>query len=74
MGSPDAKLWQSFSLVMAYNDNIKTFKAISKHLGMEDERQKLLVSLSVAFTAKGSKPKGKRFFRGKQAQKGRRAP
>ena len=39
---PDADLWWSFSLVMAYNDNIKTFEAISKHLEMEDERQKSL--------------------------------
>ena len=59
---------------MAHNDNIKTSKAISKHLEMEDERQKSLVPLSVAFVAKGSKPKGKRPFCVKQAKKGPRAP
>jgi len=47
---------------MAYNDNIKTFKAISKHLEMEDECQKSLSSSNVSFVAMGCKPKGKRPF------------
>ena len=37
---PKTKLWENFSQVMAHNDNIKTFDAISKHLEMEDERPK----------------------------------
>jgi len=41
---------------------------------MEDERQKSLAPPSVALVAKGSKPKGKRPFHGKQAEKGPRAP
>ena len=45
-----------------------------KHLEMEDERQKSLTPLSVAFVAKGSKPKGKTLFRGKQTKKSPRAP
>ena len=67
---PDTKLWQNFSQVMAHNENIKTFDAISKHLEMEDKRQKSLVPPCVALVAKGSKPKGKRPFRSKQAKKG----
>ena len=35
---PKTKLRENFSQVMAHNDNIKTFNAISKHLEMEDER------------------------------------
>jgi len=35
---PDTKLWQNISQAMAYNKNIKTFGAISKHIEMEDER------------------------------------
>jgi len=41
---------------------------------MEDKRQKLLAPPSVALAAKGSKPKGKRPFRGKQTKKGQHAP
>jgi len=55
---------------MAHNENIKTFDAVSKHLEMEDERQKSLAPLSVALVAKGGKSKGKRPFHGKQAKKG----
>ena len=67
---PDTKLWQNFLQVMAYNKNIKTFDAISKHLEMEDERQKSLAPPNVALVAKESKPKGKRPSCGKQAKKG----
>ena len=35
------KLWEN-SQVMAHNDDIKTFDVISKHLEMEDERQRSL--------------------------------
>jgi len=59
---------------MAYNKNIKTFNAISKHLEIEDERQKSLAPPSVALVAKGGKPKGKRPFRGKQAKRGQHVP
>jgi len=59
---PDTKLWHKFSLVMAYNENIKPFDAILKHLEMEDERQKSLAPPSVALVVKGTKPKGKRPF------------
>ena len=34
---PKTKLWENFLQVMAHNDNIKTFDAVSKHLEMEDE-------------------------------------
>jgi len=44
---PKTKLWENFSQVMAHNDNIKTFDAISKHLEMEDERQKKIVYPSI---------------------------
>ena len=71
---PKTKLWENFSQVMAHNDNIKTFDAVSKHLEMEDERQRALVHPSVALVAKGGKSKGKRPFRGKQAKKGQHAP
>jgi len=54
------KLWENVSQVMAHNENIKTFDAISKHLEMEDERQKSLTPPSVALVAKGGKSKGKR--------------
>ena len=37
---------------------------------MGDERHKSLAPPNVALVAKGSKPKGKRPFRGKQAKKG----
>jgi len=37
---------------------------------MEDERLKSLVPTSVAFVARGSKPKGKRLYHGKKAKKG----
>jgi len=59
---------------MAHNDNIKTFQKIPKHLEMEDERQKSFAPPNVALVAKGSKPKGKRPFRGKQAKKGPHSP
>jgi len=39
---PKSKLWENFSQVMAHNDDIKTFDVISKHLEMEDERQRSL--------------------------------
>jgi len=71
---PDAKLWHDFSLVMAYNENIKTFDAILKHLEMEDERQKSLAPPSVALVSRGGKSKGNRPFRGKQAKKDQHAP
>ena len=41
---------------------------------MEDEHQKSLVPLCVAFVSKESKLKGKKPFRGKQAKKGPHAP
>jgi len=41
---------------------------------MEDRRQKSLAPPSVALVAKGSKPKGKRPFRGKLTKKGQYAP
>jgi len=37
---------------MAHNDNIKTFDTISKHLEIEDERQKSVAPPSVALVAK----------------------
>jgi len=55
---------------MVHDESIKTFEAISKHLEMDDERQKSLLSYSVAFITKGSKPKGKRPFLGEQAKHG----
>jgi len=58
---------------MVLNDTINTFEVISKYLEMEDERQKSLALLSVAFVAKASKPKGKRTLCGKQTKKGPRA-
>ena len=70
---PDTDLWQN-SQLMAHNDNIKTFQKIPKHLEMEDERQKSFAPPNVALVAKGSKPKGKRPFRGKQAKKGPHSP
>ena len=70
----NTKHCQTFSLIMAHNENIKTFKAISQHLKMEDERQKVLAPFGVAFVGNDNKPKGKRPFRGKQAKKGPRAP
>jgi len=69
---PDTELWWNFLQVMAHNENIKTFDAISKHLQMEDEHKSLALP-NVALVAKGSKPKGKRPFRGKQAKKGQRS-
>jgi len=51
--------------MMVHNENIKTFKAISKSPKMEDEHHKLLPSSSVAFGAKGSKLTSKRPFNGK---------
>jgi len=45
---------------MAHNDNVKTFDVVSKHLEMEDERQKSLAPPSVALVAKGGKMKGRR--------------
>ena len=63
---PKTKLWENFSQVMAYNDNIKTFDAVWKHLEMEDVRQKALAPPSVALVARAGKTKGKRPFRGKQ--------
>jgi len=59
---------------MAYNDNIKTFDAVLKHLEMEDEQQKSFAPPSVALVAKGGKSKGKRPFCGKQAKKDQHAP
>jgi len=59
---------------MAYNENIKTFEAISKHLEMEDEHQKSLPFSNVAFVALDSKPECKRPFCGKQTKKALRAP
>ena len=59
---PKTKLWENFSQVMVHNDNIKTFDAVSKHLEMEDERERALAPLSVALVAKGGKSKGKRTF------------
>jgi len=41
---------------------------------MEDERQKSLAPPSMTLVAKGSKPKSKRLFRGKQAKKGQHVP
>ena len=41
---------------------------------MEDECQKSFAPPNVALVAKGSKPKGKRPFRGKLAKKGQHAP
>jgi len=58
---------------MSHNENIKTFEAISKLLEMEDEKQISFAPSSVALVAKGSKPKGKRPFRGMQAKTGPRA-
>jgi len=54
---------------MAHIENVKTVDAISKHLGIEDEHKKSLAPSHVALVAKGSKPKCKRPFRGKQAKK-----
>jgi len=71
---PKTKLWEYFSQVMAHNDNIKTFDAISKHLKMEDERQKSLAPPSVSLVIEGGKSKGKTPFHGKQAKKGQHAP
>ena len=65
----DTEHWQSFSLVMTYNENMKSFKVISKYLEMKDERQKCLPSSSVAFVPKERELKGKRPFRsGKHAK------
>ena len=73
-GLPDTDLRQNFSLVMAHNNNIKTFKAISKHLELEGERQKSRAPPSVALVAKESKPEGKSAFYAKQATKGPHTP
>ena len=59
---------------MEHNKNIKTFKAILKHLEMEDEHQKSLRPSSTTFITKGSKPKGKWPFHVKQAKKDPCAP
>ena len=40
----DTEHWENFIFVMAHNENIKTFEAISNHLQMEDEHLKLLVA------------------------------
>jgi len=47
----DTELWRNFSQIMAHNENIKTFDAISKHLEMEDECQKSLAPSNVALVA-----------------------
>jgi len=47
---------------MTHNNNIKAFKVISKHLKMDDERQKSLGPSSAALVSKGRKPKGKSPF------------
>ena len=59
---PKTKFWKNFSQVMAHNDNIKTFDAISKHLEMKDERQKSLAPPFVALAVRESEPKGKKAF------------
>jgi len=50
---PDTDLRRNFSLIMAHNNNIKTFETILKHLEMEGELQKSLAPPNVALVAEG---------------------
>ena len=59
---PTTDLWRNLLLVMVYNDNIMSFKAMSKHLKMEDERKKSLTPPNVAFFTKGSELRVKGLF------------
>ena len=65
------KNWESFKLLKAHNESIKTFEAISTHLEMEDECLKSLAPSSVAFVGKVASLK---VYRGKQTKKGPHTP
>ena len=59
---------------MAHSEHINIFKAISKHLEMEEERLKLYTLPSLAFISKGSGPKGRKPYRVNKPKKEPRPP
>jgi len=65
----DNEHWRSFKVIMAYNENIQAFKAISEHLEMEEEYMKTYAPPNVAFVAKRSGPRGNRPYHGKKPRK-----
>ena len=66
--------WTRVKLVMAHNENIQTFGAISKSLKMEKERLKAYTPSNVAFVAKRNGHKGNRPYHSKKPKKGPRPP
>ena len=59
---------RSFKLIIAHNENIKTFEAISKHLEMEEERWKLSTHSNMTFVAKREYIQGQETLSWQQAQ------
>jgi len=66
---------RSFKVIMAHSANIKTFKAISKHLQIEEDCMKAYAPPNMAFFPSGSgpkgTPKGSRPYRGNKPKKSR---
>ena len=54
--------------------HIKTFVEVQSHIEMEEEHLKMLGTSTVAFVAKGNRPKGNKNNRGRQAKKGFHRP
>ena len=55
---------------MTHNGNIQTSDVISKHLKIEEEPIRVYTSPTMAFVAKGCRPKSNRPYCGKKPKKG----